>query len=401
MNIKEQFTTPAGLKRNAMILSIVGLVTLILGVIFLLRGDDIDKTRFWTSMMHNSIYFLLICLASSFILAASSLAQGAWIVPMRRIAEAISANVWKFGIIAVIVLFAIVLSNNTYIYHWLDPEQHHHYTPLKQFFLSKPFFIIWTLIVVAAWGFFGRKFRQLSIQQDGMPRTYGMNFLTNKWAAGFLVIFGLSLASTIPWLWIMSIDSHWYSTMFSWYNFASSFVAGMALMTLFVVYVKGKGYLAYLNKEHLHDLGKFMFAFSIFWTYLWFSQFMLIWYANIPEETVYFRPRMQGPYSFFFYLSLVLNFVLPLLVMMSRPSKRNSFTVILMAILILFGHWIDFFQMIKPGPMGEHWHIGWFEIGIVLGFIGLLITFVTRTLETAPIMPKNNPLMKEAIIHIS
>ncbi len=401
MKIKEHFTTPASLKRNGLILSAVGLITLILGMFILMTGDPISKVRFWTSLMHNSIYFLFIAIASTFILAASSLAQGAWIVPMRRVAEAISANVWKFGIIAVVVLFIIVLRNDTSIYHWLDPEQHHHYTPLKQFFLSKAFFIIWTLIIVAAWGYFGVKFRQLSLKQDGLPGTYGMNFLTNKWAAGFIVIFGLSLASTIPWLWIMSIDAHWYSTMFSWYNFASSFVAGMAMLTLFVLYVKKQGYLEYFNKEHEHDLGKFMFAFSIFWTYLWFSQFMLIWYANIPEETVYFRPRMQGPYAIIFYASLIANFVMPILIMMSRPSKRNSFTVTFMAIIIILGHWLDFYQMIKPTPMGEHWTIGWFEIGLLLGFTGLLITFVTRTLETAPIVPKNNPLMKEAIIHVS
>ena len=114
------------------------------------------------------------------------------------------------------------------------------------------------------------------------------------WASVFIVFFALTVGSTIPWLWLMSIDAHWYSTMYSWYTFASTFVAGMSLIALFVVYLKNKDYLEYTNEEHLHDLGKFMFAFSVFWTYLWYSQFMLIWYANIPEETIYFKPRMQG-----------------------------------------------------------------------------------------------------------
>ena len=107
------------------------------------------------------------------------------------------------------------------------------------------------------------------------------------WSALYIVWFALTVASTVPWLWLMSIDAHWFSTMYSWYTFASTFVAGVALMTLFVIYLKNQGYLEYVNQEHLHDLGKFQFAFSIFWTYLWFSQFMLIWYANIPEETIY------------------------------------------------------------------------------------------------------------------
>ena len=112
------------------------------------------------------------------------------------------------------------------------------------------------------------------------------------WAALFIVVFALTVVSTIPWLWLMSIDAHWYSTMYSWYTFASTFVAGMALIALFVIYLKNKGYLEYTNEEHLHDLGKFMFAFSIFWTYLWFSQYMLIWYSKHPEETKYFKPRV-------------------------------------------------------------------------------------------------------------
>ncbi len=398
---KKQFVTPSRLKSSGLIFTAIGVLTLLIGV-FALAGNGLENdTRFWTSMMVNSIYFLLICVASAFILAATSLAQGAWIVPMRRIPEAISANIWKLGIITVLVLFLIVLTDNTNIYHWLDPEARHHYTPLKKFFLSKPFFIIWTLLVVFGWGFFGKKFRQLSLRQDKLPGVYGMNFLTNKWSAGFLAVLGLSLMSTIPWLWIMSIDSHWYSTMFSWYNFASSFVAGMSMILLWVLYVKKKGYLEWTNNEHIHDLGKFMFAFTIFWTYLWYSQFMLIWYANISEETIYFVTRMQGPYKTFFYLNLILNFVAPLLILMSRDAKRNRLTLTIVAIMIIFGHWLDFYQMIVPQPMGTHWHLGWFEIGIALGFVGLIISFVSRTLETAPIVPENNPLMKEGIMNIS
>ncbi len=136
--------------------------------------------------------------------------------------------------------------------------------------------------------------------------------------------------SSIPWLWLMSIDAHWYSTMYSWYTFASTFVAGIALITLFVVFLKNNGYLEYTNEEHLHDLGKFMFAFSIFWTYLWFSQFMLIWYANIPEETIYFKPRVEGPYSGIFWLMFIINFLAPLLIFMSRDAKRNYATMTFM-----------------------------------------------------------------------
>jgi hypothetical protein len=126
------------------------------------------------------------------------------------------------------------------------------------------------------------------------------------WAGFFIVLYGLTVGSTMPWLWLMSIDAHWFSTMYSWYTFASTFVSGIALITIFVIYFKNQGELEYVTEEHLHDLGKYMFAFSIFWTYLWFSQYMLIWYSNQPEETKYFIDRIgtaehAGPYKGILY----------------------------------------------------------------------------------------------------
>ncbi|MBF6629182.1 MAG: quinol:cytochrome C oxidoreductase, partial [Proteiniphilum sp.] len=190
-------------------------------------------------------------------------------------------------------------------------------------------------------------------------------------------------------------------TMFSWYTFASAFVAGMAVILLWVVYLKNQGNLVLVTNEHMHDLGKYQFAFSIFWTYLWFAQYMLIWYGNIPEETIYFQIRQYGPYSLIWYSVIIINFVAPILILMSRPSKRNYFTVTFMAMLIIFGHWLDFYIMMYPGPLGEHWHLGWYELGIMAGFIGLLIFAVSRTLASSSLVTANDPLLKEAIIHQS
>jgi Ni/Fe-hydrogenase subunit HybB-like protein len=202
----------------------------------------------------------------------------------------------------------------------------------------------------------------------------------------------------------MSIDAHWYSTMYSWYTFSSTFVSGMSLVAIFVIYLKNKDQLEYVTEEHLHDVGKFMFAFSVFWTYLWFSQYMLIWYSNQPEETKYFIERVgtadkSGPYESLFFLNLILNFVCPLLILMKRGVKRNWTIVTIMAVLIIFGHWVDFYQMVMPGTVKDHPQISLFDLGIAALFIGLIMWGVGRYITTNPLTAKNHPFLKESMIH--
>jgi Ni/Fe-hydrogenase subunit HybB-like protein len=202
----------------------------------------------------------------------------------------------------------------------------------------------------------------------------------------------------------MSIDAHWYSTMYSWYTFASTFVAGIALIVLFVVFLKNNNYLELTNQEHLHDLGKFLFAFSVFWTYLWFSQFMLIWYSNQPEETIYFINRIgnhvrPSPYKGTFWLMFIINFLAPLLILMSRGAKRNYTTITFMSILILFGHWLDFYQMVFPGPSPDHAPTMLYDFGVAFGFVGLIMFVTGRTLSKWPLLARNHPFIKESIIH--
>ena len=215
----------------------------------------------------------------------------------------------------------------------------------------------------------------------------------------FIIWFALTVMSTIPWLWLMSIDAHWYSTMYSWYTFASTWVAGIALIILFVVYLKNRGYLEYTNQEHLHDLGKFMFAFSVFWTYLWFSQYMLIWYANIPEETIYFKSRAKGEYSGIFWLSFIINFLAPLLLLMRRGAKRSYTTITIMSLVILFGHWLDFHQMIFASVAKDHVEMNLFDFGIALGFVGIIMLITGNVLSKYPLVSQNHPFTKESIIH--
>ena len=403
--MNERFELPARMKTTSIALMLVGLLVLVIGGITLLGGDHYDKTRFWIVLLHNSVFFLLITVVSVFVQAAASLAQGAWIVAYKRIPEAIGANVWIFGAIAAIILFIIAFTLNVDghnpIYHWVHPEGDK-ILEGKSPFLNKGMFAGFTIVTIGLWAYFGHKFRVLSLKQETAPKNSARIYWTMvRWSGAFLVVYALTQMSTTPWMWIMSIDAHWYSTMFSWYTWASAFVSGMSLILLFVVYLKNQGSLQLVHIEHVHDLGKFMFAFSIFWTYVWFDQYMLIWYANIPEETIYFKVRQHGPYSLIWYSTFVINFVMPILILMSRPSKRNYFTVSFMAMALIFGHWLDFYIMTMPGPLGEHWHLSWYELGIFAGFAGLLIFTVSNTLAKASLVPNNHPLLKEAILHQS
>ncbi|CAN5289220.1 quinol:cytochrome C oxidoreductase [soil metagenome] len=410
--MNQSFELPGSYKKWTMGLIIVGAVALLYGFIMYHpfehsgHGVNTSGTRFWAVLLQNSVYWLLVVNAAMFFIGVTTLAMGGWQVALRRVPEAISSVVPVLGVIAFFILMAIVWGGHDDIYHWVNKETvaNDKIIKGKSGFLNPAFFTIWSAITIGLWSFLGYKMRSLSLKSDSdgpMDYETGNAWVKKNilWASLFIVFFGLTVGSTIPWLWLMSIDVHWYSTMFSWYTFASTFVAGLSLIALFVVFLKNNGQLEFVTDEHIHDIGKFMFAFSIFWAYLWFSQYMLIWYANIPEETGYFKIRVQGPYRGIFFLNLILNFGCPLLILMKKSSKRSYTLLTFMAILIIFGHWIDFWQMVMPGTMHENAQVMPFEFGIALLFIGIIMWRVGVYFSTNPLTAKNHPFLKESMIH--
>lgn len=371
------------------------------------EGDHTNRARFWASLLQNSVFFLLVVNAAMFFMCATTLAWGGWQIAFTRVTEAVASCVPVIGVIAAVILLALCFGDHHTIYHWTDAEHVAHDPILnhKKGFLSKGFFATVTILTVVLWSFLGWKMRQLSLKTDegeivnSLEKRKKFVWTNTVNAALYIVVFALTVMSSIPWLWLMSIDAHWYSTMYSWYTFASTFVSGLSLIALYVVFLKNSGHLPLVTKEHLHDLGKFIFAFSIFWTYLWFSQFMLIWYANIPEETVYFKPRVEGPYSAIFWFMFVINFIAPLLIFMSRDSKRNYTIVTIVAVLVIFGHWLDFFQMIFPGVSPDKVPLILFDMGIALGFVGIIMFVTGRTLSKHSLVARNHPFIKETAIH--
>ena len=407
MSIRSTFTAPKNYNTVALSLIAIGVLSIIgLCVTSGSSADPREQARFWASLLQNSVFFLLVVNASMFFVCITTLAWGGWQMSFRRVPEAISAAVPVVGVICAAILLAIVFGDNHTIYHWTDAEhvKHDEILSHKKGFLNKTFFTVVTILTVLLWSVLGWKMRQLSRSLDNEPlatleerRKY--IFKNTVWAALYIVVFSLTVMSSLPWLWLMSIDAHWYSTMYSWYTFASTFVSGVALIALFVVFLKNNGYLEYTNDEHLHDLGKFMFAFSVFWTYLWFSQFMLIWYANIPEETIYFQPRAHGIYKGIFWMMFIINFIAPLLILMRRSAKRNYGTITFMALVIIFGHWLDFYQMVFPAVSPDKVPNIIYDLGVALGFVGLIMYSTGRALAKAPLLARNHPFVKESLIH--
>jgi hypothetical protein len=404
MAFRERFEIPGRYKMWSMILMGIGLLSILAGYFMYGAGDEHQEARFWGTMLYNSVYFLLVVNASMFFICATTLAMGSFQLTFRRVSEAISVAVIPLSIISAVILLTLVIGDKQHIYHWLNPGNDKILLG-KKAFLNPGFFIVMTTLTLLGWIFLGAKMRSLSRELDNLDAPMSVAegrryiFKNTVWGSLFLVWFALTVASTTPWLWLMSLDAHWYSTMYSWYTFASTFVAGIALITLFVIYLKNNGYLELVNQEHLHDLGKFMFAFSIFWTYLWFSQFMLIWYANIPEETVYFKHRLQGPYRGIFFLNLIVNFLAPLLILMRRSSKRNYTILVFTSVVIIMGHWLDFYQMVMGSVSKDHVELNLFDFGVAAGFIGLIMWSTGNALTKFSLIPKNHPFFKESIIH--
>jgi hypothetical protein len=417
------FELPSSFKKWTWGLIVAGLLAVLYGFIMFhpftqtatVHGHGDNSTRFWAVLLQNSVYFLLVVNASMFFICVTTLALGGWQVAMKRVPEAISSVVPILGGITFLILLAIVLGGRTDIYQWLNPDLYDKNSPHfdkilngKHGFLNPTFFLVWSALAIGLWAWLGHKMRALSLKTDNAPMDLkeAKSWMdTNFTVASFYVVFfGLTVASTVPWFWLMSIDAHWYSTMYSWYTFASTFVSGMSLIAIFVIYLKNRGELEYVTEEHLHDVGKFMFAFSVFWTYLWFSQYMLIWYSNQPEETRYFVDRIgtaekSGPYHGIFFFNLIVNFLAPLLILMRKGSKRNWTVVTFMAVLIIFGHWIDFFQMIMPGTMAAKAELLPFEFGVPCLFIGIILWGVGRYFTKHALVQKNHPFLKESMIH--
>ena len=342
--------------------------------------------------MIDNFYFLSLSLSATIFIAALYLTKAGWAIGFRRIPEAVTAYLPYGAAIAVLSLFAGIKS----IYFWASPPG-----SLDPIVIAKSIFLNWralvsvSIVAVSLWIYLARKLVANSRIQDeerGMIRT-GKN---RRWAALFLVVFALSY-SLVAIYWVMSLEPLWYSTLYPWFIFAGMFVHGIAMTTILLLWLKKKKFYQDIGSAHFHDLGKMLFAFSIFWTYLWFSQYILIWYENIPEEVTHYALRSMGPWSFVFWPNLIINFILPFLILLSVAGKKNPKTLLLAALIVAFGHWIDLYLLVMP-PLEKAGPIyGLPEFLIFGGFAAVFVLIFERAFRQAKPYPVGDPLLKESL----
>ena len=386
--------------KNTRLLSL-GLI--LIGVISTSYAFITDAHAAWTSLLFNNYFFLGISIFAVFFVALQHVAEAGWSTVIKRVPEAIMTFLPYTCAVMIFIVVAAILHWN-HIYHWMEEgimtEGAPNYDKIiagKEAYLSPIFFLVRSLIYVSVWIYCAKRLRDISLQGDlegGLgKKSYNKGITVSAW---FIVFFAIS-SSTASWDWIMSIDTHWFSTLFGWYIFSEWSAIGFTTILLFCLFLKKQGYLPDLSESIIHDLGKFVFAFSVVWTYMWFSQFMLIWYANIPEEVTYFMERIELPnYNFLFWFSAAINFVVPTIVLMSRDAKRNTNFLIFASITILIGHWINSYLLFAPGTLHDHGHLGFTELGMGLGFLGLFLFIVFRSLTTRSLDIKHHPFLEES-----
>ena len=384
-------------KNTILYVVLSGFLLLIIGFVLGYK-DPHFVTRLLTNGLINGFFFFALGLGALFFLALNYATESGWYASVKRVIEAVAGFLpYGMGLLGLFLLI-ITLLDGAHIYIWMDSEvvKHDEIIQGKTAYLNVWFFWIRTLIYFTTYYLFLRGFKKRSLEEDERGGT-DLHFKNYKRGAMFLVFFAV-FSSTSAWDWLMSIDVHWFPTLYGWYTFAGMWCSSMVVLVITTMYLKKLGYLPKVNESHIHDLGKWTFATSFLWSYLWFSQFMLIWYANIGEEVTYFVMRIEN-FKFLYFAMFIINFAFPMLILMSRDAKRNFGILTFVGLIILTGHWLDVFIMVSAGSLGANATIGFIEVGMALMVLGSFVYVVLTNLTKAPLTPVNHPFLDESVHH--
>ena len=382
----EKIKISRGFTISAFVLMGIGVVTFIIGFLYSPAGA-------WGNFMVNNYYFLSLAIGASFFLAIQYITHSGWSAAFKRVPEAMMSYIPVAALFFVFLYFGMhqlyewthadVLSSDELVLH-------------KSPYLNVPFFYIRLVVYFAAWILLIRVLRKLSLKEDeygGLQYFHKSEFYSKVYIFVLAITFSLA---TIDW--IKSIDVHWFSTMFAVKNFIAAFYHGTAVIAFIVILLNARGHFSFLNKYHIHDFARYIFILSIIWGYMWFAEFMLIWYGNIPEETFYYYDRWHDGWKVFFYLNIIINWAIPFVVLMPVPTSRNKMVLSSVIVILIIGQWIDLYQQVMPGVVGER-NLTLIEIGTFLGYVGLFIFIVAKSLSRASLVPKNHPYLQESYQH--
>jgi hypothetical protein len=390
--MKEQVTVSTTFKIITFTLISLGAVSFFLGLLS-------DPQRTWANYLIVNYYFLSLSIGAAFFFVLQSISQSGWSSAFKRVPEAMMSYIPVAAIFFLLIYFGI-----HQLYHWShedavagDPILQH-----KAVFLNIPFFIIRMIICFILWIFLTYLLRKTSLKEDivntgDQDRILSLFRKSELYSKIFIFILAITFSFS-AFDWIMSIDAHWSSTIFALKNLVAAFLHGVSIITLIVFILYKKGYFPFLNKYHLHDYSRYIFMLSIIWGYFWFAQFMIIWYGNIPEETVYYYVRWQAGWKILFFLEIGLNWAIPFLLLLPVKTSRNMTIITIVIFFLIVGQYLDLFTQIIPGTTGLL-RFGWVEGGIFLGYAGLFALIVAITLSKSKIIPQNHPYLEESKNH--
>ncbi|MEK9657897.1 MAG: quinol:cytochrome C oxidoreductase [bacterium] len=367
----------------------IGLISLLLSFVLFF----VDRHHFFYSYLTVFSFFMTLTLGSLFFVMILHVTRAGWGIVVRRIAECLMNNIGLMFLLFLPLLFGI-----HDLYHWshADAVAHDHLLQVKFPYLNVPFFIIRALVFFLIWFFLAKRFYQTSIKQDQNGDS-SLTLLMQKTATYGLLLYAITQSFAFI-DWVMSLTPHWYSTIFGVYFFAGSTMVALTVITLILMILRRNGYLRDLvTIEHYHDLGKLSYGFMIFWSYIAFCQFFLIWYSNIPEETLFYKQHFEGTWRYVMILLCVGHFGIPFLGFMSRHVKRNLFTHCLMACWLVFMHYVDMYWIIMPGMFPDGINYSLFDIVLLLGFGGIYFSVFFKRLTYSSLIPVKDPRIQESL----
>ena len=395
----EDYLLPAKWQSSAILFGIVGLVLVVLGwavLYFAIGGEaDVRFKIFCHSYLANFMYILSFGIGGMFFTLVSFLTRAGWNASVRRMGEILSVTIPWVALLFIPILLTLFLPQGTAVYEWnqANPEG---LTALKTGYLNTGFFTVRAILYFALWIIITRYYFQLSIRQDDHPDVES-TLARQKYSGPAIMIFALSV-SFAAWDWVMSIDADWYSTIFGVYFFSASMFGMFAFVILAYLLLQKAGKVKRtVNIEHYHDLSKFLFGFVMFWSYIAFSQLILYWYGNIPEETVWYRDRWENNWEAFSYALIALHFVVPFLGLLSRHVRRNRIALMFWGVWALIVHWMDMTFLVMPNASDFNGIMLAGHAVVGLGMFSIFLMIVLLRTGNVALIAKGDPRLHEAL----